>query len=154
MFKLQSPSKYSPSDGTHLCRHFFHCSKQFLNSLIFMSFSTSYFCFTSSTWEKHFPLRTFFIRTNKKRSVGVRSGEQRGWGTRVMLFLVKNCWTLSAVWAGELVTHPFGKWANVLNESSKKKFHWSPVQPLTATSASALTQMGSYNSQLRGRHIL
>ena len=31
MFKLQSPSKHSPLDAIHLLRHFFHCSKQFLN---------------------------------------------------------------------------------------------------------------------------
>ena len=35
---------------------------QFLNSSILITFSASdIFCFTSSTWRKHFPLRTFFI---------------------------------------------------------------------------------------------
>ena len=34
MFTLQSPSKYSPFDAIYLLRHFFHCSKQFLNSSI------------------------------------------------------------------------------------------------------------------------
>ena len=32
MFKFQSPSRYSPFDAINLSRHFFHCSKQFLNS--------------------------------------------------------------------------------------------------------------------------
>ena len=41
MFKLQSLSKYSPSDAIHLSRCFFHCSKHFLNSSIFMPFSAS-----------------------------------------------------------------------------------------------------------------
>ena len=67
MFKLQSPSKYSPFDAIHLSRHFFPTAqKQFLNSLILMSFSASaVFCFTFSTLAKHFPLRTFFIWENK-----------------------------------------------------------------------------------------
>ena len=37
MFKWQSPSKYLPFDTIHLLRHFFHCSKQFLNWWIFFS---------------------------------------------------------------------------------------------------------------------
>ena len=41
MFKLQSPSKYSPSDAMHLSRHCFHCSEQFLNSSFWMSYAVS-----------------------------------------------------------------------------------------------------------------
>ena len=37
MFKWQSPSKYLPFDTIHPSRHFFHCSKQFLNWWIFFS---------------------------------------------------------------------------------------------------------------------
>ena len=40
IFKLQSPSKYSPFDVIHLSKHFFHYSKQFLNSVILMLFET------------------------------------------------------------------------------------------------------------------
>ena len=66
MFKFQSSSKYSLFKSIHLSRHFFHCAKQFLNSLILMPSSTSaVFYFTSSTLAKHFPLRTFF--NNKKK---------------------------------------------------------------------------------------
>ena len=66
MFKLQSLSEYSPFDAIHLSRHFFHCSKQFLNTLILMPLSASaIFCFTSSTSAEHFPLRTLLIRGNK-----------------------------------------------------------------------------------------
>ena len=62
MFKLQSPSMYSPFDAIHLLRWFFYCSKQFLNLSILMPFSASaLFCFTSSTSTKHFPLRAFFM---------------------------------------------------------------------------------------------
>ena len=60
MFKLQSPSKYSPFDTIYLSSCFFHCWKQFLNSLILMPFNASaIFCFTPSTLAKHFPLRIF-----------------------------------------------------------------------------------------------
>ena len=61
MFKLQSPSKYSTFDAIHLLRCFFHCSKRFLNLLIWVPFSASaVFCFTSSTLAKCFPLKTSF----------------------------------------------------------------------------------------------
>ena len=43
--------------------------------------------------------------TNKKVA-GARSGEQGGWGTGIMQFWVKNCWTLSTVWAGVILKHP------------------------------------------------
>ena len=67
MCKLQSLSEYSPCDAIYLSRHFFHCSKQFLNSSNLMPFSPSaIFCFTSSTLAKGFPLRTFFIWGHKR----------------------------------------------------------------------------------------
>ena len=73
MFKLQSPSKCFPFDSINLLRHFFHCSKQFLNSLILIPFSASIiFCFTSSSLGKCLLLRTFFIQGNKKKSLGAR----------------------------------------------------------------------------------
>ena len=79
MFKLQSPSQYSPFDAIHLSRHFFHCSKQFLNMLTLIPFSASAnFYFTSSISAKHFLLRTFFIWGNKKE---VAWGEIRWIGT-------------------------------------------------------------------------
>ena len=79
MFKLQSPSKYSPFDVLHLLRHFFHCSKRFLNLLIVVPFSVcAVFCFTSSTSAKHLPLRTFFYLGNKQKMLlGAKSGEQK-----------------------------------------------------------------------------
>ena len=85
---------------------------------------------TSFTLAKCFPLRTFFIQGNK---IKVAQGEI-GWiervGRGVMLFLVKNCWTLRAVWAGALVNHPSWNgqmyWKNL-----QKKCHWSWTQLLT-----------------------
>ena len=41
MFKLQSPTKYSPFDAINLSRFFFHCSKQVLNMSMLMLFSAS-----------------------------------------------------------------------------------------------------------------
>ena len=121
MLKLQSLSKYSPSDATHLSRHFFHCSRQFLNLSILMPFSAStVFCFTSSTSAKCFPLRLFFMKGNKREVV---QGEIR-WIGRVghagyCQFLVKHSWTQRGV-GRYAPKSPVMKWANALKESSKK----------------------------------
>ena len=108
MFKFQSPSKYSPFDAIHLSRHFFHCSKQFLNLLILMPFTVSaIFCFPSSTSAICFALRTFFSSGETKTNhLGWDQVNKGGWGMGVMPFLVKSCWTLSAMQAGVLVNHP------------------------------------------------
>ena len=86
---------------------FSHCSKQFLNSSFLMPFSASaIFCFTSSTPAKCFPLRIFSSRETKISHLG-RDWVNRKVGTQgSCLFLIKNCWTLSTVWAGALVIHP------------------------------------------------
>ena len=67
--------------------HWFWCL------LVFLPF----FCLTSSTSVKHFPLRTFFIQGKKKKLLGPRLGLLRGWDTGVMPFLVKKCWTQNDV---------------------------------------------------------
>ena len=147
MCKLQSPSKYSPFDAVHLLRLFSHCSKQFLNSSILMPFGASaVFCFTSSTVAKHFPLRTLLmVRGELLRA---RLGGQRRWGTWVMLLMVKNCWALSAVWAGALINHPSVNgqtyWKSLQKNSLKC------TQPLTTTPAGTLIQMGFQNTYLTG----
>ena len=60
----------------------------------------------------------------------------------VMPFLVKNCTTLSAVWEDALNKSPILKWANVLEESSKK-YSWKPNAALTTMPTGTLIQMGS-----------
>ena len=68
-------------------------------------------------------------------------------GPGVMSFLVKNCWTLTVVWAGMLVNHP------QQNEQmcwKILKIHWRWMQPFTTTPAGPLTQMGSGNTHLVG----
>ena len=149
MFKLQSPSKYSPFDAIHLLRHFFHCSKQFLNLSILIPFSASaIFCFSSSTSTKLFPLRIFFIWENKKKVTWDKIGWIGRWGTGVMPFLVKNAghsaqkhWTLSTVWASALINHPSCN--GQMLKSLQKKIHWGWAQPLTTRPAGTVIQMGS-----------
>ena len=120
MFKLQSPSKYSPFDAMHLLRHFCHCSQQLLNLLILMLFSASaIFCFTSSTLTKCFHLRTFFIQGNKQSHWG-----EIGWIWRVKdgghAFFGKKLQNTEHGIGRCLVNHPIMKWANTLKASSKK----------------------------------
>ena len=65
-----------------------------------------YFCFTSSTLAKLFPLRDFLIWGNEKSLFGWDqvNRESGAWGS--CRFLSKNFWTCSMVWAGVLVNHP------------------------------------------------
>ena len=143
MFKLQSPSKYSPFDAIHLWRHFFHCSKQFLNLSILMPFSPSATCcFTSSTSAKCFPLRNFFIWGNKqtKKLLWARVG----WIGRVVheghaVFGQKLLNTQCGMDRCARKSHIM-KWTNML--SLKKKIT-EAKQPLTPPPAGTLIQMGS-----------
>ena len=145
MFKPQSPSKYSPFGAIHPSRCFFHCSKQFLNSVILMPFSTSaIFCFASSTSAKHFPLRTLFIQetTTTKKLLGERSVEW-GVGARESCCLWSKTAEHSKTGVGRCICKsPIMKWANPLKDPSKK-IHWSQMQPLTTMPAGTLIQMGS-----------
>ena len=66
MFKLQSPSKYSPFDAIYHTRHFFPLHKivfELIHFDVFQCFTV--FCFTSSTSVKCFPLRMFFYLRGK-----------------------------------------------------------------------------------------
>ena len=66
----------------------------------------------------------------KKKLLRVRSGEWRGWGMGVILFLVKNCWTLSVVWAGTLLNHSSWtgqmRWKSLQKKFTGAKFSWFP----------------------------
>ena len=102
MLKLLSPLKCSPFDAVHLSGHFFHCSKQFLNSLFLTPFSASaIFCFTSSTLAKCFALRTFFIQGNKKKSHLGQDQVNREGGTQgTCCFWSKT--TEHSMWCGQV----------------------------------------------------
>ena len=142
MFKLQSPLKYSPFDAVHLLRRFFHRSRQFLNLLSLMPFSTSaVFCFTSSTLTKRVPLRTFFIEETKNVILGDRWWIGRAGHKGHPIFGQKLLNTQHSMGRCSCKS-PIMKWANVLKESLEK-FHWSRMQPLTTMPAGTLIQMGS-----------
>ena len=103
MFKLQSPSKYSPSDAIHLSRYFFHCSKQFLNSSSLTLFNASAIvCFVSSTLAKNFPLRTFFSsgETKKKSHLGQDQVNREGGTQGTCCFWSKT--TEHSMWCGQV----------------------------------------------------
>ena len=144
MFKLQSPSKYSPFDAVHPWRHFTHCSEQFQNSLIWMPFSAfAIFCFTSSTSAKPFPLRTFFHPGKQKKScLGWDRVNREGGAQGGNLFFSQKLLNTQRSVGRCTCKSPIMKCANMLRESSKK-FHWSWTQLLTTTPAGALMQMGS-----------
>ena len=125
MFKLQLPAKYFPFDAIHLWRRFFHYSKQFLNLSILMPFSASAgFCLTSSTSEKRFPLRTFFIRETKKK---VTLGEI-GWmgrvGHRGHAFFGEKLLNTQRDAGRCAHKQPVMQWAKALIECSQR-IHWS-----------------------------
>ena len=144
MFKLQSPSKYSPFDAKHLSRHCFHCSRQLSNSSIWcLIVLLPLVVSLLPHWQNISPWGLFSSRkTNKKK---VAQGEIR-WIRRlghggVMTFLVKNCWILSAVWAGVLINHP--SWNEQTCWKSIQKNHWRWMQPLTTTPVGTVIEMGS-----------
>ena len=64
------------------------------------------------------PLRTFSSGKQTKKLLRPRSGEYGRWGIGVMPFLVKSCWTLSAVWADDLINH----------SSKNGQTHWKSLQ--------------------------
>ena len=142
-FKPQSPSKSSPFDARHWLRLFSHCSKQFLNLLILIPFKCfCHFLLYLSHIGKTFLFEVFFHSGKQKKSLRVRAGEEEGWGTGVMPFLIQNCWTVGAAWAGVLINHP--SWNGQTHwKSLQKKIQWSQTQPLTTTPDGTLIQMGS-----------
>ena len=122
LFKLQSPSKYSPFDAIQLLRLFFYCSKQFLNSLILMPFGASAFFFVPPLphWQ-NVSLWGLFHPGKQKEKVT--------WGESVWIGRVGH--RGHAVFGQKLLNtqcgvgrcarkSPIMKWANTLKESSKK----------------------------------
>ena len=130
MFKLQSPSKYSPFDIIHLSRlfptgqnsfwpHWFWCL------LVLLLF----FCFTSSTSAKHFPAVTFHPRNHRKATWGETGWTERAEHLDPDIFSQKRLNTQHGV--GRCAhKSPFMKQAN----ESSKKIHWSRMQPHNTTS--------------------
>ena len=102
-----------------------------------------FFCFTSSTLAKHFPLRTIFIQGNKqtKSHSGQAQVNREGGAQGSYHFWWELLNTQRS--AGRCAhKSPIMKWTNVMEESLKK-IHWSPIQPLTTPPPGTLKQMGS-----------
>ena len=74
MFKLQSPSKYSPFDGTYLQDIFSPAENSFELAILCLSAFVILLFFLFHI-DKHFPLMTFFIWGSKKQLLQVRSDE-------------------------------------------------------------------------------
>ena len=104
MFKLQSPSKFSPFDAVHLWGHFFQCSKQFLNSLILIPFSASTVFVPPLLHPQNVSLWGLFSSEGTKKCHREWDWVDRENGAQGLCH--KNCWTLSIVWAGALINHP------------------------------------------------
>ena len=127
MLELQPPWKCSPFDAIHPLRLFPLLKTVFelVNSDVVQCCCR--FCFTSST-SAVFPLRAFFIPRNKQTKgrsgqdwVNRKGGAQVSWS-----FLVKNFWSLSAVWAGPLINHPSGNGQTHWKSPQKKKNSLKP----------------------------
>ena len=88
---------------------------------------------------KMFSFEDFFHPGKQKSCSGWDWVNREGGSMGVMPFLVKNCWTFSV--GGYTCKSPIMKWANALKVF--KKIHRSWTQPLTATPAGTLIQMGS-----------
>ena len=106
MFKLQTPSKYSPFGAIYLLRYFLHCSKWFLHLLILMPFiASAIFCSLLPHRQNISLWGLFSSGGNKNTLLRARLVEWRRWGTGVMPILVKTCRTLSMLWADALISH-------------------------------------------------
>ena len=144
MFKLQSSLKFSPFNAVYLLRLFFHYSKwfwthQFWWLLVILPFFVS----PLLHWQ-NVSLWGLFSSGKKKKVAQNEIRWIRRVGHRVLLFCVKNCLTLSTVWAGMLINHPSwnGQMHWVLKNFTKDKcslsqhhqlVHWSRWAPRTLT---------------------
>ena len=142
MFKPQSSSKYSPFYAKHLLRHFFHCSKQFLNSSILMPFSSSavFLCHLFHI-SKMFPFENFFHPGKQQKCCSGKIGWIGRVATGVMLFFNQKLLNTQHGVGRCAWKSPIMKWANELKESSKK-IYWCWMKPLTKPPPSTLMHMG------------
>ena len=121
MFKLHSPSKYSPFDAIHLLRHFFHYSKQFLNSSILMPFKCSrHFLFSLLPHQQTFHFEDFCHPGKQKKVtwdeiLWIGSVEHGGHAVFGQKLLSAQCSVGRCT-----CKSPVMKWANTLREVFKK----------------------------------
>ena len=121
MFKLQSPSKYSPSDAMHLSRHCFHCSEQFLNSSFWMSYAVSAIFVSPLPYGQNISLWGLFQLEERKRKVTLGEIEwiERVGHVGLAVFGQKLMNTQHSVTRCACKS-PIMRCANVLKESSEK----------------------------------
>ena len=87
----------------HRCQRLVHPSKQFWKWFCGMAFRAAVvLLLMSSMSSKCLPFNISFIFGNRKKSLGVRSGEQAGCSKTIICLVAKNSLTDSAVWAGAL----------------------------------------------------
>ena len=115
MFKLQSPSKYSPFEEIHPLNHSFPPLKTVLNSSILLPFSASaIFLFHLFHIGKTFPFDKFFHlgKQQQKSRLGLDWMKTEGgaWG---------SYWMVSMVWAGALINYP--SWNGQMSWKSLQK---------------------------------
>ena len=116
MFKLQSPSKYS-FDTIPI--EMFLSTAQFLNLSILMPLVLLLFFVSPLPYQQNVSLWGILSSGETKKVTEDEIGWVGRWGLGgAMPFLVKNCWTLSVVWAGTLVNHP--SWNEQMHGVSKK----------------------------------
>ena len=151
MFKLQLASKYFPFDPTHLLKCFSHCSKQFLNLQILIPFDASaFFLFYLFHISKTLLFEDFFhLGRQKKKSLRMRLGEQRGWAGDHTISGQKLLNTQHRVGRCTCKS-PIMNWANMLRVLKKNSLKL--MQPLTTIPAGSLIQMDSQNTHLEGAY--
>ena len=107
-FKPQSPSKYSPFDAIHLLRLFSTAQNSFWTRQFWCLSVLPPFLISPLPHRQNVPFGDFFHLGKQTKKIVIWS--KIGWIGRVGVgqcsFLVKNCWTLSTVWAGVLINHP------------------------------------------------
>ena len=118
MFKVQSPSKYSP---IYLLRHFLYCSKQFLNSSILKPYGASaVFLFHLFHISKTFPFEKFFHLGKQKLYCVGQDRVNREGGAQGSCHFGQNLLNTQHGVGRCTCKSPMMKWANTLKESSKK----------------------------------
>ena len=115
---------------------FFHCSEQFLNSLILMPFSTSAVLFHLLNICKIFPFEDLSHMGKQKSCLGQDWVGHRGYAV-VGPKLLNTQWGVGRCAHKSLIM----KWANMLKVC--KNIHWSRTQHLTTMPGGSLIQMGS-----------
>ena len=123
MFKLQSPSKYSPFVAVHQWGLSFHFSEQFLNSSLLLPFSASaVFLFYFFRIHRMFPFEY-------TKSLEAGSDEQGEWGLEVIAVFGKKLLNTECGVGRRDHKSPIMKWTDMWKASSLPFFLPLPSPP-------------------------